>query len=70
MINLMLREYLQVHSMDKNDLAGSAGVSIDKMEQILDSGKRLSAEEYFMICQALHVDLNYFFEKWKERGRK
>ena len=65
-IYLMIKDYFKSHGINEQDLLQSCGFSPDKIKNITNNSSELNVEDYFMICKALHLDLDYFFEQWKK----
>ena len=57
-----IREYLDSHGIKQTFLAEKSGLSYQIITDICTKGRRVEAKEYFKICKALGVSLDYFFE--------
>lgn len=66
MISSMIRDYIEKKGIDVAASAKSNGCDLEKIRNILSKDTDINAEEYFLICKVLHVDLNYFFNCWRD----
>lgn len=55
-LNLRLREYLEEKGIKQSFICNKAGLSADVVSRILRCERKISAEEYLLICDALEID--------------
>lgn len=58
-----IKNYLENRGITQTFIAKKTGISINKLNMSLNGNRKLLAEEYFLICEALGVPLNTFYEK-------
>lgn len=57
-----IRVFLQKHGIEAACLSQKTGISVQKLELILQGKRRLNFEDYAAICRALRVDMSTFLE--------
>lgn len=67
MLSAEIRNYLKDNGIKQAFLSDKTGLSKDIVSGICTGTRSISCIEYFKICQALNVSVNYFYEKWCER---
>lgn len=55
-----IREYLEDSGISQTFVANKTGIPTTALNMILNNKRRLLAEEYFLICEALEKDANFF----------
>lgn len=68
MISSMIKDYIEKKGIDVAVIAKNNGCELNDIRNILSRDTDINAEEYFLICKVLHVDLNYFFDCWKDEN--
>ena len=58
-----IRAYLDSHGIKQTFLAERTGLAYSVISDICLKGRKVEASEYYRICKALDVPLDYFFEK-------
>lgn len=58
-----IKKYLNEKGITQAFLSRKTGISEDVISRILNGNRNMSAEEYFLICEALNVPLNVFYKK-------
>lgn len=58
-----IKEYLISKGTSQTFIANKTGIPISTLNAILNGNRKLLAEEYFVICQALGVPLDTFIKK-------
>lgn len=58
--------YLRENGIKQSFLAEQSGLGNDIICNIIKGKRKVSASEYFKICKALKVSLDYFFEEVEE----
>lgn len=56
-----IREYLNAHGIRQTFVAERCGWSRQKINAIMCSKQRITADEYAAICDALEVPYDYFY---------
>ncbi len=57
-----IKLYLEQHGIKQSFLQKKLGISVSSCNALLNGKRGISAEEYFRICDALGLSLNYFKE--------
>lgn len=57
-----IKAYITDRGIKQNFLAENAEVSDSVMSKMLNNQLNIDAVQYYKICKALRVDLNYFFK--------
>lgn len=58
-----IKEYLKSKGISQTFVSKKTGIPITTLNAVLNGSRKLLAEEYFVICQALGVPLDTFMEK-------
>lgn len=58
-----IKEYLKSKGISQTFVSNKTGIPITTLNAVLNGNRKLLAEEYFVICQALGVPLDTFMEK-------
>lgn len=58
-----INEYLLSNGIKRSFVAEKAGISVDLLCRTLDGRRKLPADEFLRICNALSLDIGYFNEK-------
>ena len=66
MIGKMIKQYLEKNGILLSYVASKIGVAPNVFSSMMNGKRRISAEEYYLICKALNVDLEYFYLKTKK----
>ncbi len=66
MLGERIGEYIKRSGMKQKAIAERAGMSMQQMSDICNGRRRIEAVEYFRICEALGVDLDYFRKEMQE----
>lgn len=61
-MNLKIKQYLEEHGIKQTFIQKKLGISLSSCNAMLNGNRGMSAEEYFKICDALNVPLEYFKE--------
>ena len=62
-MNLKIKKYLQDHGIKQYYIRERLGLSASACNALLNGNRGISAEEYFKICDALGLPLDYFKNK-------
>lgn len=62
-INERLNEYVTTNGIKQIHLAHKTGLSADTISKILNNNRRILANEFLLICNALNVDPTIFKDK-------
>lgn len=60
MIGPKIKDYMQANKIPFSQVANATGVAASTFSLMINGRRRITAEEYFLICSALKVDLNKF----------
>ena len=58
-----IKAYLESHGIKQTFLAEQTGLTYSIISDICLKGRKVEATEYYKICKALGVSLDYFFEE-------
>ncbi len=67
-VDQIIRTYMQKNGLDVNHLVQKCGISRQRSQVLLSGESSMTAEEYLAFCQALHVDVDYFYKLWQEKA--
>ena len=56
-----IKKYLDDHGISQAFLAKQTGLTYQVISDICTQGRKIECVEYFKICQALGIPLEYFF---------
>lgn len=62
MIGKLIKEYLQDKGIKQNYVAEKAGITDNAMSDICNGKRDIGCIEYYKICKAIGVPLEYFLE--------
>lgn len=62
-LGYVIKEYIKNNGIKQNFLAEKMGVSEQAFTEILNCKRKIIADEYYYLCKALGVPMNYFYEK-------
>ena len=63
MLGTIIKEYLVENGIKQAFLVDKTGLSASKISNVCNHDRRIDAIEYYKICKALNVDLDYFVKK-------
>ena len=58
-----IKAYLDSHGIKQTFLAEQTGIAYSTISDICIRGRKVEVTEYYRICKALGVSLDYFFEE-------
>ena len=58
----MIKEYLNKNGISQSFLGRKAGIDLPKLNMALNGQRRLSLDEYAVICGVLNVNTDYFLK--------
>lgn len=61
-----IRAFMRENGINQTFVAERLGVTESTLSRILSGNRKLTAIEYFNLCDAVRVDLSYFWEEIKE----
>lgn len=61
-----IRAFMRANGINQSFVAERLGVTESTLSRILSGNRKLTAVEYFNLCDAVRVDLSYFWEEIKE----
>ena len=59
-MNEKIKSYLEENGIKQSYLQKKLGISMSSVNALLNGNRGISAEEYFIICDALKVPLDFF----------
>ena len=62
MLNKKIKKYMEERGIKQSFLKEHLGMTASTVNALLNGNRGISAEEYFKICDALKVPLDYFRE--------
>ena len=62
MLGKEIKDYIDAHGLKQTKVAENAGIKVQTLNDILNCRRKVEAMEYFAICRALGVPVNYFEE--------
>lgn len=68
MIGSIIKEHLNENGIKQAFLVEKTGMSPSQISDICNHDRKIDCIEYFRICKALNVDLDYFFKKLNDKG--
>ena len=69
MLGREIKAYMEERGIKQKKIADDIGVSAATMNEICKGKRRVEATEYFDICKALGVSLDFFPERMKNKER-
>ena len=61
-IGVMIKGYLENNGITQIFLSRKTGIEAPKLNMALNGGRKLSLDEYALICGVLKVDTNFFLK--------
>jgi transcriptional regulator with XRE-family HTH domain len=58
-----IKEYLSNKGISQTFVANKTGIPISTLNAALNGNRKILAEEYFLICQALEIPLDTFVKE-------
>lgn len=68
--NLEIKEYLESKGISQAFLSRKTGIGPPKLNLALNGGRKLSLDEYAIICGVLGVDTNFFLKPRLPDGKE
>lgn len=62
MLNQRIKRFMEERGIKQSFLKEQIGMTASTVNALLNGNRGISAEEYFKICDALNVPLDYFRE--------
>lgn len=69
-IGVMIKSYLEYKGITQAFLSRKTGIETAKLNLALNGGRRLSLDEYALICGVLEVDTNFFLKPRLPDGKE
>lgn len=60
MVGLRIKKFLDENGIKYSFVSEKTGVPMNILSPLLNDKKKMSAEQYFLICEAIGVDANTF----------
>nr|WP_296035290.1 helix-turn-helix transcriptional regulator [uncultured Enterocloster sp.] len=61
-IGVMIKKYLEEKGISQAHISRETGIDVAKLNLGLNGNRRLTFDEYALICGALNVDTNFFLK--------
>ncbi|MBT9793266.1 helix-turn-helix domain-containing protein [Clostridium sp. MCC334] len=61
-IGVMIKRYLEEKGISQAHISRETGIDVSKLNLGLNGNRRLTFDEYALICGALNVDTNFFLK--------
>lgn len=61
-VGVMIKEYLEKNGITQAHISRKTGIETPKLNLALNGGRRLSLDEYSVICGVLGLDTNFFLK--------
>lgn len=61
-VGLMIKEYLETHGISQAFISRETNINPIKLNMSLNGNRKLSLDEYSLICGVLKVDTNKFLK--------
>lgn len=62
-VNARLKEIIESRGIKQSYICEKTGLSSDCVSRILNSARKITADEFLSICEVLKLDPRSFFEK-------
>lgn len=66
MVGKKIKKYLDENGIKYSYVADKIGMPMNMFSPLLNGKRKMTAEEYLLICKAIGVDAGYFAEETKE----
>lgn len=66
MLSDVIYEYIKSKGIKQIFIAEKLGISNHAVSDIMSGKRRISAEEYYLLCKVLEIPMTYFFDKLAE----
>ena len=63
----IIRKYIDANGISQAHICRKAGISKVKFNLVLNGKRKLTVEEYELICRALGVNMNFFSDIKKQK---
>ena len=57
-----IKKYLEKNKISVKKLAELSGINVRTLYSVFNYNRKITIEEYILICEALDVEVNYFME--------
>jgi len=68
MIGTIIKDYLNNNGIKQAFLVERTGLTASQISDICNHDRKVDCVEYYKICNALNVSLDYFFQQMNERS--
>lgn len=62
MLGTDIKNYIEQNGIKQTYISEKTGMSVQALNAVLNGSRKIEATEYYKICGALNVPLNYFFK--------
>lgn len=63
MLGKLIGEFLDENGIKQTNAAKNAGLTVQQLNDIIHERRKVEATEYFNLCKALRVEVDYFAQK-------
>lgn len=61
MVGILIKRYMQERGIELNLIAKESNIDIAEFSLMLDNKAKINTNQYYKICCALKVNVNYFY---------
>lgn len=61
-----IKAYITEHGLKQKNIAEKSGFTVQTFNAVMNGQRKLEATEYFKVCDALQIPLDYFVKKKAE----
>lgn len=62
-IGVMIKKYLKDNGVSQTFVSKQTGIELPKLSLALNGKRKITIDEYFLICGALGLNVDYFFSQ-------
>lgn len=70
MLGKEIKDYIEEAGLKQKKVAEDAGIKKQTLNDILNERRKVEATEYFLLCKALNVPLEYFALRLREQEKE
>ncbi len=70
MLGKLIKQYIDENGIKQKKVADDSGMKPQALNDVLNERRKIEATEYFNVCKALNVGLDYFANKIEQANKK
>lgn len=70
MLGRLIKQYIEENGIKQKKVADDSGMKPQTLNDVLNERRKIEATEYFNLCKALNVGLDYFAKKMEQMNEK